>query len=78
MTAIDLILKLHKSGELKMLYQFGLVSPRVENDRDIYMVYCKNLTKEINKTNAVKATAAYKNLSEKKIWKVIKIMEQKI
>jgi hypothetical protein len=72
---IDLLDKLHESGDLKLLFQSGMVSSKVILQRRIYHTY-KSRT-EFNSKNhkAVKETAGVHNVSTNTVYKIIRSMQ---
>lgn len=73
----SIILKLQQSGDLQELFQQGFISSKVIIDKDIFLTCQTHLQTGMKKTEAVYATAVQWKISDDKVWKVIRTMEEK-
>lgn len=69
---IELLDRLHDSGELRDLVHSGLVSPSVIKWRKIYHAYNLQINKGVKKTQAITDIGDVFDVSEKTVYLVLK------
>ena len=69
---IELLDKLHDSGELRELVHSGLVSPNVITWRKIYHAYNLQILKGVKKTQAITDIGDVFGVSEKTVYLVLR------
>lgn len=74
---IDILEKLHDSGELRDLIQGGLVSINVLMWYKIYKSYTFQMENKVRKTQAITDIADVFNVSERIVYRVIAKFENK-
>jgi ArsR family metal-binding transcriptional regulator len=72
---INLLDRLHGSGELKALYMAGVISFSSINNRKIYHTYKDRINNDVDKGEAVKQAADVHNVSYVTVYTAIKKME---
>ena len=72
---INLLDRLHNSGELKALYNAGVISSSSINNRKIYHTYIDRIKNNIPKGEAVKDAASVHSVSLMTVYTAIKKME---
>lgn len=75
---IELLDKLHESGDLKALFRAGVVSQSAINSRKIYHTYIDRINNNTPKGKSVRDTANVHNTSLKTVYTAIKNMEIKL
>jgi hypothetical protein len=71
---IDLLDKLHESGDLKALFKAGVISPSVIQWRKIYHTYKGQIENGRTKTQAVNETSDVHDCSVDQVYRVIRRM----
>jgi hypothetical protein len=74
---INLLDRLHSTGELKALYNAGVISQSAINNRKIYHTFIDRINKGIPKGQAVKDSAFTHKTSLKTVYTAISKMELK-
>lgn len=75
---IELVNTLYSNGTLKELILAGLVSPKINFYRDVYLDYDKNIkTRKVSKTQAAIDTADAFRVQVSTVYRIIGIMKPK-